>query len=130
MRSAGRRAAFVAALVGLLAALGGSVPAASAATGIVRTSTAVQSDVTSVSARSTGVASDVVRTAAPVAARTTSVDRAHAQHLGAGLAALLLVLAACLLAVGLRRLHARVLLAELAGRAAPRAPPVAAPHLS
>jgi hypothetical protein len=128
MRVAARRAAFVAAVVGLLAALSGTSPTAASLNPVPRAVAAVGAtiDAAAASARSTGVASDAARTTSPVVTRTTGVDRAPSPHLGAGVAALLLVLAACFLAVGLRRLQARALLAGLAGRAAPRAPPVAA----
>jgi hypothetical protein len=128
MQAAARRAAFVAAVVGLLAALSGTSAATAAPNQLSRAVAAVgaTADAAAASARSAGVASDAARPTSPVATRTSGVDRAPSPHLGAGVAALLLVLAACLLAVGLRRLQARSLLAGLAGRAAPRAPPVAA----
>ncbi len=122
----------MAAVVGLLAALTsgaiagaapGSLPLVTAASAVV----AQLADPAAASAPSAGLVTDGLRAAHPVAARVGGTDRPTPAHAGGwALAALLLLLAACALAVGVRRATG-LAHASLRGSAAgPRAPPALA----
>ena len=130
MRATGRRAAIVAAFVGLLAVL---VTAPAAASALAVDDRAASSFVASVggataaSSPSSGTVSDGVRSTHPAAARTAGADRAPASHAGGwAVAALLLLLAALALAVGVRRAASVARPAHWRPAAAPRAPPALA----
>jgi hypothetical protein len=129
MRATGRRAALVAAFVGLLAALVSTSAAPSALVLDQLTSTVVASlgGTNSASSPASGTVSDGVRSTHAAAARTTGTDRAPASHAGGwAVAATLLLLAALALTVGVRRAATAARPALWRPAAAPRAPPALA----
>jgi hypothetical protein len=126
IRSAGRRAALVAALVGLLAALITGLAPVAAETVAGGSTAAVGAAASTVSAPVSGVVTDGLRAAHPAGVQPSGADR-PAPHAGAtAVAALLLLLAAGCALLGVRRRTDRVLRAAWHAPAAPRAPPAAA----
>ena len=127
MRATGRRAALVAAMVGLLAALTAGVVGPAQITTPLAQAAAQLTDAVTLGAPSTGTVGDGVLPAHPAAARSTGSDRAPVQHVaGWALLVLALLLATAALAVGVRRASCRPALQARRRAAAPRAPPALA----
>lgn len=120
----------MAAVVGLLAALTSGVGPAAAqavvATAATGAAAALAPDPQALSAPVTGVVTDGVRAAHPAAVRASGGERAPAHTGAAAVATLLLVLAACCAALGVRRCHGVLPRSSWRDAAAPRAPPAAA----
>lgn len=122
----------MAVVVGLLAALTsgvvsasapGSLPLGAAASAVV----AQLADPAAASAPSAGLVTDGLRAGHPAAARVGGTDRPTPSHAGGwALAALLLLMAACALAVGVRRATELAHPSVRGSAAGPRAPPALA----
>lgn len=118
----------MAAFVGLLASLTVGVSAAPALAPVARAATqavVALGDGAALSTPATGTVSDAVRSSHPAAVRAGAPERPAVPHTGGwALTALLLLLAAVLLAVGVRRTTSLVLAGTWRHAVAPRAPPL------
>lgn len=121
----------MAAFVGLLASLTVGVSASPALAPVARAATqavfAGLGDGAALSTPTTGTVSDAVRSSHPAAVRAGAPERPAVSHVGGwAVAALLLLVAAVLLAVGVRRTTSLVRSGTWRSAAGPRAPPFAA----
>jgi hypothetical protein len=119
----GRRAALVAAVLGVLAFLGGAAVPAHVDASVARTAAAVTADPAHLAAP-TSTVGDVVRGTQPAVARTTGHDRSAAPYPAtSAVAAVLLLLAAAALALGVLRACRRTSPTAWRRVLAARAPP-------
>lgn len=128
MRATGRRAALVAAFVGLLAALVAGAPGAQVDRALVGAAgSALVVDSTTLASPALSVVGDALRSTHPAIARTVTTDRSPVAHVGgAAVVPLALLLAVLALALAARRSSWPSRLATWCRSTAPRAPPAPA----
>lgn len=128
MRATGRRAALVAAFVGLLAALVAGAPGAQVDRALVGAAgSALVVDSTTLASPALSVVGDALRSTHPAIARTVTTDRSPVAHVGgAAVVPLALLLAVLALALAARRSSWPSRLATWCRSTAPRAPPALA----